>query len=588
MKLGTALDQRMSLAAGTRPARLRIRHAWFGVVEKLPVPSWCLVLAFYTTAALVTVGQQAVLHPTTVCSCVGTEDPAQYMWALYWWPYALMHGLNPFITHYLWAPSGVNTAQAALIPTAALLLAPITPLIGPVAGYNVLSVGSAISAAFAAYLLCRRLVKREAAAAAGGYLFGFSSYELAQLTGHLNLTLIFPIPLMVLLALQRGEGAISRRRYVILLAITIVVLAGISTELLADSVGLGAVTLCAAWIFACAPATRERIKRMTVETIAAGALSAIVLSPFLYYALFSGGTPAGPPGLSDVYGLDLLNPLFPTYVTRFGRSTFYSLGISFETGNVTEAGGYLSLPIMVAFGLWWIGARRTALARVSLMLVTVALLLALGSHLHVAGYQTMALPFDLVRRLPVFNDILPSRLILFVTLAVAVGIASWLATAHTRTAMWRWALVIVGAAMLFPNLGVPLWRGVPVNPVFFRTPLYKRYLVRGSSVLILPFGVNDVSTLWQAETNFYFSMPEGYISGVVPPPFNASATVAQLVANQAVSAKALRTFILQHHVGDVIIDSSAVGPWPAVLGELGWVPLQVGGVTLYRVPLPSS
>jgi hypothetical protein len=35
------------------------------------------------------------------------------MWALSWWPHAISHGINPFVTHYLWSPTGVNVAQGA-------------------------------------------------------------------------------------------------------------------------------------------------------------------------------------------------------------------------------------------------------------------------------------------------------------------------------------------------------------------------------------------------------------------------------------------------------------------------------------------
>ncbi|MHB1646861.1 MAG: hypothetical protein ACYCSW_10215 [bacterium] len=35
-------------------------------------------------------------------------DPLAYIWSFNWWPWAILHGLNPFITHYVWSPSGYN------------------------------------------------------------------------------------------------------------------------------------------------------------------------------------------------------------------------------------------------------------------------------------------------------------------------------------------------------------------------------------------------------------------------------------------------------------------------------------------------
>ncbi len=149
------------------------------------MPTWIPVLAFYGAFAVLTIGRYAIFHPTTVCACLGNEDPATYMWSMVWWPHAIGHGLNPFVTHYLWSPTGVDLAKGATIPTAAILMTPVTALFGPIFSYNVVSVASPALSAFTAYLLCRRLVGRELPAVAGGFLFGFSSYEAAQLLGHL-------------------------------------------------------------------------------------------------------------------------------------------------------------------------------------------------------------------------------------------------------------------------------------------------------------------------------------------------------------------------------------------------------------------
>ncbi len=109
-------------------------------------------------------------------------------------------------------------------------MTPVTALFGPIFSYNVVSIASPALAAFTAYLLCRR-GRRELPAVVGGYLFGFSSYEFGQLLGHLNLTLIFLIPVMVHLALRRIDREISRRYYVLAMALVLILQAGLSTEL---------------------------------------------------------------------------------------------------------------------------------------------------------------------------------------------------------------------------------------------------------------------------------------------------------------------------------------------------------------------
>jgi hypothetical protein len=568
-------------AANERPQPPELRRSGLGAV-----PTWVRALAFYLLMAVPTIGWHALGHPRSVCACDGTQDPASYMWALAWWPHALAHGLNPFVTHYLWSPTGVNVAQGAMIPTAAIALAPVTELVGPIASYNVLSIASPVLAALTAYLLCRRLVRRELPAIAGGYLFGFSAYEFAQLNGHLNLTLIFLIPVLVHIALRRADRELSRLAYVVCMALLFVLQAGLSTELLAVSVGLGAVALLSAR-FLVSSSQRSRIDVLLVETIGAGLIAAALTAPFLYYALFSGSFPKGASGLSDSYGLDLLNPVFPTYSTWLGHD-FLSLGVTYEHRNIAEADGYLSIPIVLAFTLWLLrDGRRSMLACLLAILAGVSFMAALGSHLHIAGRQSVALPFNWVRYLPVFDDLLPSRIILFTMLVISIGVAAWLAIPTGRV-RGRWLVVLVGAVAIFPNFTAGPYGGAPDNPRFFSTDIYRRYLARGETVLALPFGENDVSMLWQAETGFYFNMPEGYVSAVVPFPFDAQPTVHRLLQNAPLPASALGSFISEHRVSHVVVDPAKAGPWPGLLTHLGLHGRRLGGLFLYVVPDPQS
>ncbi len=544
-------------------------------------------MAFYVLVAVLTIGRHAIAHPRTVCACVGYEDPALFMWGLAWWPHAIAHGMNPFVSHFVWTPTGVITAQDTLIPAAAAVMAPFTELFGPLLSYNLLSIASPVLSAFTAYLLCRRLVRRELAAVAGGYLFGFSSYEFAQLQGHLNLTLVFLIPVMVHLALRRFDGEITRRFYVVAMGLVIVLQAGLSTELLAECLGFGVLTLlCALCLLS--PPRRARVGSLIVETAGAGLLALVVASPFFYYALFSGEFPKGVGPYWDVYAQDLLNPFFPTAATWLGNHDFASLSATYAGGGLAGDDGYLSIPLVTAFLVWALGVeRRRSLTRIVLIIAGVSLLAALGAHLHIAGKQTITLPFDWVKNLPIFNDLLPSRIAVFTALCVSIGVSAWLARPTGRVA-GRWLVALVSAVMIFPNITSALYGGRPHNPRFFATALYKRYLTRGETVLALPFGYNDVSMLWQAETGFYFYMPEGDVSQVVPAPFSDNPTVAQLLQNVSPPSAALGAFIRQYYVKDVVVDRAAPGPWPAVLSQLGLRASPVGGVLLYHVATASK
>ncbi|WP_298224502.1 hypothetical protein [Acidocella sp.] len=119
-----------------------------------------------------------------------------------------------FVSKYVWYPHGFNFTWDTSIPFAALVILPITLLKGPVIAFNLLSVMAPALSAWTAFLLARQITHDWRASLIGGYLFGFSSYELAQLLGHLNLDLTFLVPLAVLLCVRRFQGEISRRLFI--------------------------------------------------------------------------------------------------------------------------------------------------------------------------------------------------------------------------------------------------------------------------------------------------------------------------------------------------------------------------------------
>jgi hypothetical protein len=549
-----------------------------------------LAFGLYFVLGLLTAGWYAISNPTAVCACIGNyslSDPATYMWSLGWWPHALVEGLNPFMSHYVFAPTGANLARAATIPTASLALSPVTALFGPLASYNVMSVASPILAAFTAYLLCRHIVSRELPALAGGYLFGFGPYEFAQLVNHANLSLIFLIPVMVLLALRRAEREISARAYVLWLALVFALQVGLSTEILSTAVLLGLVLFAAARLLAPQP-YRGRIGGLLAETVGAGFLAAVVTSPFLYYALIKGGMPHELPFISDAWGLDLLNPVIPTSVTWLSGHGLQSVAETFDGGNIAEADGYLALPIIVAFVWWAARTKRRFLARMLIIAAVVSFLAALGSHLHVEHQELIALPYNWVRNLPIFRLITPARIVIYTSLALAIGVAAWLAEGRARSpgGVARWLLVGLGAVMIFPNISSGLWGGAPTNPEFFRSAVYRRYLRPGETALVLPYGADANSMFWQAETGFYFRMPEGYLGHFAPPQFEGQRIVSELNANEGVDAARLEEFLRAYHVRDIVIQGGeyAEAPYASVLAKLGLQGTWIDGVHVYPLP----
>src|ERR1700733_11528966 len=243
-------------------------------------------------------------------------DPTVNMWSLEWWPYAVLHGLNPLVTNTLFVPDTIDLAATSptLCPLAGILGAPTTIAFGPIVSYNLLMLASPVLPAFFAFLLCRYITRNFAASLFGGYVFGFSTYILGHMEGHLQLVLIFPMPAAVHLTLRLIDDRISQRRFIVLMALTVGALFLTASELTLTFVVLGALSLMVA--FALAPAARERIIHTVRPILIAGAAAVIVTSPVIYYELH--GIVRFGSNIGQIDGSDALGFLVPTDLVRLG------------------------------------------------------------------------------------------------------------------------------------------------------------------------------------------------------------------------------------------------------------------------------
>jgi hypothetical protein len=94
-------------------------------------------LTVYLALALIIFGR-GLAHNSAGSFIGRTTDPSIYMWCLVWWPYAIAHGLNPFVTDLVWAPGGFNLTWTTSIPLAGFIAVPITARFGPIIAYNLL------------------------------------------------------------------------------------------------------------------------------------------------------------------------------------------------------------------------------------------------------------------------------------------------------------------------------------------------------------------------------------------------------------------------------------------------------------------
>ena len=254
-------------------------------------PQALLAFAAYLALSLILFGRALPGHLFDYY--VGRDtDPSLYMWSLAWWPYVIRNHVHPFFTRLVWAPKGINLALVTCMPLLGIVATPVTNALGPLATYNIISLAVAPLCALTAYLLCRRLCGAFMPALIGGLIFGFSPYSSGQLLSHMVELLVFPIPLTIYLAVRRFQGGLPVTRFVLCLIATLVAQFLLNLEFFAMTAVVGGVAIVIALRIA-AERERPRLMRLAGEIAAAYALTAALMSPYIYY-FFAYGYPHQP------------------------------------------------------------------------------------------------------------------------------------------------------------------------------------------------------------------------------------------------------------------------------------------------------
>jgi hypothetical protein len=536
-----------------------------------------LALLGYAALSFAYFGWPLVRHPGRIL--VGsTQDPQLYVWAFSWWPHAIASFTNPFVSHALYAPTGVNLTWTVSVPTLALAFSPLTALMGPTISYNVAALLMPALASWTAFLLCRRLTGSFWAAVIGGYLYGFSGSMLREEAwGNLHVTGIFLVPLFALVVVGFVRGELDGRGLAWRLGVLLALQLGISTEYAVTVTLMLAIGLALALLLV--PDRRARLLS-SLKPIGAGyALGCLLALPFLAYAAV-GFVPTSIVPLGGT-NTDLLNLLVPTQAIAVGGSTFKHLSSRFPDGGI---GIYLGLPTLVIVVVY---AARTWASRWTRFLVAalgVSALFALGSALQVDGHRLFALPWAAAERLPGLRNALPFRFGVYASLAAAVVVALWVASTRGRIYSRPYVLPLLAVAALVPAAWQARYHEHPVRVAFFTDGIYKRCLPPGETVTIFPFGGSFYSLLWQAETDFRFRLAEGGLQPVLKEgkalnAFDADPIVRELSYMDAVrpTVATLLAFAAQHHIGRFLVVLTNGYPSLAQLNALGRAQV-IGGV----------
>lgn len=552
-----------------------------------------LALLAYCCLSATVFGRQALGDVKHVVEGFGQSpeyygrDQSFYVWSLAWAARSVTHGANLFLTKAVFAPVGYNLAWAASIPGPALLMTPVTLVLGAVTSYNMLALAAPATAAWTAFLLCRHLASNAPAAFAGGLLFGFGTYESAEMVNHLSLALVALLPLAALLVLRRHARLTSRRRFIIALGLVLALQLWTASEVFASTVMFGVLAFLIGAVLA-GRGHWPHIRATAAETLGALVLALLLGLPYLYYALRYPNAIGAIKGVDG--GADLANFLIATRVTWLHGVGGAAAAADLKA-NITEQLAYFGLPLLLLLGSYAIELRRSVLGRCLLAFMSAAVVASLGGHLFVDGHASgVPLPWSLAGRLPLVRFAIPGRFIVYAWLAAAIALSCWLAR-PSRTPL-RWAAFALVAVSLTPNLvSVPWGTRLDAPPLLADHSQLARYVPVGSTALALPFGIAGDSMLWQVEADFRIRLAGGYVSLSVPSAYHRYIHVIRALEGGPFSkrtADELCAFIRFTGASVILLRDGAPGGWPELLGSLGVRAQRAGGFSIYELTPSAS
>lgn len=484
-------------------------------------------------------------HPTSTTTC-GCGDSSLFTWFIEWPAYALSHGQNPLFSTAMFHPVGVNLLANTSELAVGILLAPVTWLFGPVATLNVALTASPILSALAMFILARRWVAWAPAAFVAGFLYGFAPFVIVNLTdAHLMNAMLLTPPLMVacldeLLMRQRHRPA----RVGIALGLLIVLQFFLGTELLVMMAMTGLIGLIVVVGYA-ALHDREDLRRRTRHAMTglgtAAGLAAVVLAYPTWFAV------AGPAHLSGLIwpnfpssfgGTTLGSYLVPNVSSRSFADLMHSIG-GYQGGALPDAlylGPGMLVVLVVGLAAWRHDRRLWLFS--SLAVVTVALSLAVTGPTWV--------PWRLFDRLPILENVIPSRFDIMTNLSVAILLALVLDHLHraigrlaTRVPALMVALVAATVAVLPIEITVFTLMPLTVVPVMM-PPWFTQVAPRlppRQVALVYPVAFADLqgSMTWQAVSGMRYSMVGGGGPESVPSRAGIERPGYQFIAASSVS-----------------------------------------------------
>ncbi len=558
------------------------------------------LLTYVSMAILLTA--DAWVSPTT--RWIGTCcDPEQTMWFLRWIPYAIEHGVDPFVTYQINAPAGANLMWNSSIPLISLVLAPLTLTAGPIVAYNVAIVASIALSAWCGFIALRRFAPGSIAPMIGGAVYGFSPYVMSHAVLHLNLVAVWAPPLFLLLL---DDVLIRRRRSPRFLGVALGLLA--ASQLLTSEEVLATSAVSAA-VFVIVLAIVAAHRRMDL-TVAGRRLATAVVPASLAFAVVAAWPLAvqflGPQRIEgqvqdlETFSADLLNLVVPTQYQLISPDAATNISDQFS-GLFHEATAYVGLPLVLLLTAIVAARWGDLRIRVAGVMALIMFILSLGPVLQIGSESTgWPMPWWPFGQMPLLEHALPGRLTLYMWLAVAVIVAIAVNGLLAMRARYAAPAFIALATALAVAAPAPIGSATTEIPVFFER--WERQGIPDEAVvLVAPHFTNGAGAdpmLWAAvagnavrmyEAYAYVPLPDGKPS-YGPPSTQLSrimetiqdhgdAVVARGQVREQVARDIVTAGITDVIVGPLRYREQMIGFFTDLLGR---PPLEIDGVELWR------
>lgn len=463
----------------------------------------------------------------------GGWDAFQFMWIFWWFKKSLLIFVNPYITPYLFYPSGASLAFSAITPFNSMVSVPLQFAFTLVNTYKIIWILTFILTGYGTFLLVKYLTNDTKAAFIAGLIFMFSPYRMAHGVGHLNLISTEWIPFYVLFLIKTiHENQKSNAIY-----------AALFLFLTALSCNYYLVYLLIFTIFYLLYhkwsnknlINKNTLKRIGIIIILSGSVILPFFYPMLKELLVAQSNYMYQGGFIE-YSADLLGFLVPPmFHPIFGKlvEPIYS---NF-TGNLAENTVFVGYTVIFLSIVSFLKIRTKEIKFWTLSVV-IFIILSLGPLLHVNGHliDNIPLPYSILMNIPIFSLArAPSRwsvLVIF-SLAVLAGYGlNYIFKRYTNNSSCKKNVLffIFSFLILFEFLATPYTMSSAEVPIF-----YKQISNEQGDYAILEIpncDSNFVATYMYYQSTHEKKLVNGYLSRTSPESFqflSATPFISQLM-----------------------------------------------------------